>query len=175
MAMSIRKRFTGPVMVLTLFIFLLSAAVQAGTIQLPKGMDVKVKFAPGMKISSGELGKDVPLLIYLAEPIKIGNTTIVEEGAQGTAKVVDVKKAGKGGKPGYIKVAFVDLETKGEYRSPDNSRIKLEGEIENAGKGRKTLSYLFIFGLFIKGKQGIINPDVVYTAKVAESIILESK
>ena len=175
MAMSIRKRFTGPVMVLTLFIFLLSAAVQAGTIQLPKGMDVKVKFAPGMKISSGELSKDVPLLIYLAEPIKIGNTTIVEEGAQGTAKVVDVKKAGKGGKPGYIKVAFVDLETKGEYRSPDNSRIKLEGEIENAGKGRKTLSYLFIFGLFIKGKQGVINPDVVYNAKVAESIILESK
>jgi len=128
-----------------------------------------------MKISSGELSKDVPLLIYLAEPIKIGNTTIVEEGAQGTAKVVDVKKAGKGGKPGYIKVAFVDLETKGEYRSPDNSRIKLEGEIENAGKGRKTLSYLFIFGLFIKGKQGVINPDVVYNAKVAESIILESK
>ncbi|MBN1211601.1 MAG: hypothetical protein JXA92_03410 [candidate division Zixibacteria bacterium] len=175
MAILIRRKFTGPVIILTLFIFMLSTGVQAGTIQIPKGTEVKVKFAPGMKITSGELTKDVPLLIYLAEPIKIGNTTIVQKDAQGTAKVIEVKKAGKGGKPGYIKVAFVDFETKGDYRSPDDSRIKLEGEIENAGKSRKTLSYLFIFGLFIKGKQGVISSDVVYNAKVAESMILESK
>jgi len=175
MAILIRRKYAGPVIVLTLFIFILSAGIQAGTIQIPKGMEVKVKFAPGMKITSGELTKDVPLLIYLAEPIKIGNTTIVEADAQGTAKVVEVKKAGKGGKPGYIKVAFVDIESRGEYRSPDDARIKLGGEIENAGKSRKTLSYLFIFGLFISGKQGVINPDVVFDAKVAESIILESK
>ncbi|MFZ5980643.1 MAG: hypothetical protein ACOYVF_08405 [Candidatus Zixiibacteriota bacterium] len=160
--------------VLCAFIFLLGVAVQAGTMQLPKGQVLKVKFALGMKISSGELTKDVPLLINLAEPIEIGGKTIVEAGAQGTAKVVEVKKAGKGGKPGYIKVAFQEMDTKGEYRSRDNSKIKLEGELENAGKGKKTLSYLFIFGLFISGGQGEIDPGLVYEAKVAESIILES-
>lgn len=175
MALRIMKKNIGPAILICLFTFLLSIAVQAATIQIPKGMEVKVKFIPGMKVSSGELAKDVPLLITLAEPVQVGNKTIIEEGAQGTAKVVEVKKAAKGGKPGYIKVAFVDLQTKGDYRSPDDSRVKLEGEIENAGKGRKTLSYMFIFGLFIKGKQGVINPDGVYVAKVAESIILESK
>lgn len=155
-------------------IFVLGLAVQAGTIQVPKGQVLKVKFAPGMKVSSGELTQDIPLLIYLAEPIEIGGKTIVEEGAQGTAKVVEVKKAGKGGKPGYIKVAFQEMETKGEYRSRDNSKIKLEGELENAGKGRKTLSYVLIFGLFFSGKQGEIDSGQIYEAKVAESIILES-
>jgi len=160
--------------VLCTLVFLLGVTVQAGTIQVPKGQVIKVKFAPGMKISSGELTPEVPLLIYLAEPVVIGGKTVIEEGAQGTAKVAEVKKAGKGGKPGYIKIAFQELETKGEFRSRDNSKVKLEGELENAGKGKKTLSYLFIFGLFISGGQGEIDSNVVYEAKVAESIILES-
>ena len=121
--------------VLCTLIFLLGVTAQAGTIQVPKGQVVKVKFAPGMKISSGELAPQVPLLIYLAEPIEIGGKTVVEEGAQGTAKVVEVKKAGKGGKPGYIKVAFQELDTKGEYLSRDNAKIKLEGELETHRKG----------------------------------------
>ena len=175
MKLKIRNSFTIRTLTGFLLLFFLSVVIQAATIQIPKGMEIKVKFAPGMKISSGDLAKDAPLLIYLAEPIQIGGKTIVEGGSQGTAKVVEVKKAGKGGKPGYIKVAFIDMQTKGEYRSANDAKIKLEGEIENSGKGKKVLSYLFIFGLFIKGGQGVISPDVVYNAKVAESIILESK
>jgi hypothetical protein len=154
---------------------LLAASLSAATIQMPRGTDVKVKFAAAAKVSSGELAKDIPVLFTLVEPVIIGGETLVEEGATGTAKVVEVKKAGKPGTPGYIKLAFVDLEPKGIYQTPDKAKIKLTGEIENKGKGKKFLSILFIAGLFIKGGQGEIPMDSVYTAKVAETIILESK
>lgn len=152
-----------------------AVVVMAATLQLPKGTKAKLKFSPGMKLSSGELSAGVPIVCYLSEPIQIGGKTVVEEGAQATARVVEAKKAGKGGKPGYIKIEFVELETKGEYRSVDGAKIKLNGYIENTGKGKKTLSYLFIFGLFISGGQGEIDANATYTVEVSESIILESK
>jgi hypothetical protein len=158
-----------------LAVIMLAAALPAATIQLPRGTEVKVKFAAAAKVSSGNLAKDVPVLFVLAEPVVIGGETLVEAGAAGTAKVVEVKKAGKAGKPGYIKVAFVDLEPKGIYQTADKAKIKLTGEIENKGKGKKFFSMLFIAGLFIKGGQGEIPPTAIYTAKVAESITLESK
>lgn len=174
--------FTGvryrPIAILTyiaLVIIMGVVSVQAATIGLTKGTEVKARFAAKTKISSGVLNKDVPVLFTLAEPVVIGGKTIVDAGAQGTAKVVEIKKAGSAGKPGYIKVAFVDLEPKGEYASPEGGKIKLAGDIENKGKGKKFLSYLFIAGLFIKGGQGEIKADSVYTAQVAETIVLESK
>ena len=158
-----------------ILVLVLAATVSAATIQLQRGTEVKIKFATAIKVSSGNLAKDVPVQFVLAEPIIIGGETLVEAGATGTAKVVDVQKAGKGGKPGYIKIAFVDLEPKGVYQSADKAKIKLSGEVENKGKGKKFLSYVFIFGLFIKGGQGEIPANAVHVAKVAESITLESK
>jgi len=161
--------------IVVLAMILLAASLPAATIQLPRGTEVKVKFSTAAKVSSGNLAKDVPVLFTLAEPVIIGGETLVEAGATGTAKVVEVEKAGKAGKPGYIKVAFVDLDPKGIYQTADKAKIKLTGEIENKGKGKKLMSMLFIAGLFIKGGQGEIPTNVVYTAKVAESITLESK
>ena len=158
-----------------LIIALGAASLSAATIQLPRGTQVKVKFAPGMEINSGKVEKDIPLLITLAEPIMIGSKTIVEAGAMGTAKVAEVKKAGKVGKPGYIKVEFIDLEIKGSYKPLQTDKIKLQGEIENQGKGKKTLSIILLFGLILKGGQGEINTNQTYTAEVAETIILEGE
>jgi len=163
------------IIIAALCLFVWTVPAYAATIQLPKGTEVKLRFTPGMKISSGELTKGVPLIVFLAEPIQIGGKTIVEEGAQGTATVLDVKKNGRGGSPGYIKIGFTELEPKGDYKTVDNAKIKLAGEFDNTGSGKKLLSYLFIFGLFIKGSQGEIDTNRVYTAIVAESIILESK
>lgn len=160
---------------IVIIVALTAEMLAAATIQLPRGTEVKVKFNTAAKVSSGNLAKDVPVMFTLVEPVIIGGETLVEEGAAGTAKVVEVKKAGAVGKAGYIKVAFVDLEPKGTYLTPDKSKIKLAGEVENKGKGKKLLSILFIAGLFIKGGQGEIPADAVYTAKVAESITLESK
>ncbi len=154
----------------------MSVPVWAGAIQVPQGTEVKLKFPAGMKISSGNVTQGVPLVCYLQEPIDIGGVIVVEKDAQATAKVVEVKSAGKGGKPGYIKIQFESLDPKGPFRPVNAEKIKLEnaGPVEANGKGKKLLSYLFIFGLFIKGSQAEIPTNQVYTAKVAESVILDN-
>lgn len=157
-----------------LAVTLISSASSAGTMQIPQGHEIKVRFAPGMTISSAYLTKDNPLVIYLAEAIEIGGKVIVKEGAQGIAKVIEAKPAGKAGKPGYIKIEFVELETKGDYQTKDGSKIKLAGEVENNGKGKKTISLLFILGLFISGTDGEIPSANEYPAQVAEAIILQN-
>jgi hypothetical protein len=156
-------------------ILAISPVAHAGKVQLPEETQIKVKFDSTMVISSGKLDKGIPLLIYLAEPIIIGGRVIVPAGAQGKAEVVDVVKAAKPGKPGYIKVRFIELEPKGEFKTLDDAKIKLSGAVENKGKGKKLLSYLFIFGLFIKGKDAVIPSNMTYPAQVEETIILQSE
>ncbi len=149
--------------------------IQAGKIQIPDGTEVKVIFDPNLQLNSGKVEKGIPLMVNLYEPIVIGGITVVEKGAIGTAVVEDVQKSGKPGKPGFIKVRITELEPKGEFEAVDaGAKIKLDGVIENKGGGKKLLSFLLGFGLIIKGGQGQIDTSKPYTAKVAESIILEN-
>ncbi len=157
-----------------LALIMTSIPVQAGSIQVPKGTEVKLKFPAGMKMSSGDLTVGVPIVCNLQEPIDVGGVIVVDKDAQATAKVVEVKPAGKGGKPGYIKIEFESLDAKGSFKLVSADKIKLSGAVEAKGKGKKLLSYLFIFGLFIKGSQGDIPTDQVYTANVAESVVLDN-
>jgi hypothetical protein len=156
-------------------VLLMAMTVQAGTMQIPKGTKVKMTFPAGLQISSGTMQASAPIICELAEAIEIGGITIVEAGAKGTATVVEAKKAGKGGKGGYIKIEFTSLNAKGDYALMSAESIKLTGFVESQGKNKKLLSYLFIFGLFISGSQGEIPTSGVYDAEVAESAVLESK
>ena len=150
------------------------AAVFAAKVIVPEGTEIKVKFDPAEKVNSGKLEKGATVKIVLSEDIKIGGKTIVEKGAGGTAVVEDAVKASRPGDPGKIKVTFVELDTKGDYKAALNGKIKLAGSVSDEGGGRKILSWIFIFGLFIKGGQGEIDTALDYTATIAESIILES-
>lgn len=146
----------------------------AGKVRLAEGTEIKVRFDPNMVINSGKLQKDIPLLIYLAEDIEIGGTTIIEAGATGKAIVAEVEKASKPGKPGYIKVAFISLEAKGEFQVADDNSIKLTGEVEAKGKGQKLISFVLGFGLLIRGTNGKIPADGVYPAVIAETVTMQS-
>jgi hypothetical protein len=117
--------------------------------------------------------------IRLVGAIDVGGIEIVKDGAKGSARVKSVKPAGRGGKPGYVEVVLLELEPNGHYKAEGGGKIQLEavtedgsGVIKAKGKGRKTLSYLFIFGLFIKGTEGVIPADVPIKAKVKEDIML---
>ncbi len=149
--------------------------VLAGKIMIPKDTKVKIRFDPNMVINSKTTSEGIPLLINLAEAIEIGGVTIIEKGAAGTANVVKAEGAKKGGKAGYIKIEFVDLEPKGNFGLPDGEKIMLIGSAEGEGKGKALISYLFIFGLFIRGGEGTISTNQFYEAVVAENIILESE
>jgi len=153
---------------------LLPGIAVAGKVQIPEGKEVKIIFDPTMELNSNNLVEGIPLLVNLYESIEIGGVIIVEKGASGTAVVEKVEKSGRGGKAGYVKITFVDLTPKGEFQAPEGEKIKLAGFVENKGGGKKLLSWLFIFGLFIKGGGGEIDTGVPYTATVAEPIILEN-
>jgi hypothetical protein len=161
--------------IIVTFLISISGIIRAGKIEIPEEEIVKLKFESTKPITSGTVAKGVPLLIRLEEPIMVGDEILVEKGAPGTAIVSEVEKASKPGKPGKIRIEFSELEPKGTYLSPDDSKIKLSGSVESNGKGKKLLSILFIAGLFIKGGEAAINIDSVYTATITESIILESQ
>ena len=145
--------------------------VQAAKVQVPAGQEVKVSFDPSLVVSSGSLVTGVPVLIRLAEPITVAGEVIVEAGARGTASVKESVRAGRGGKPGKLVIEFIDLEPKGKWKPIGADRIRIEGSVERTGKGRKLLSYLFIFGLFIKGTQAELPADSVYVARLAENVL----
>ncbi len=169
-----RKLRSRLLVTLVVFIFLCASLAQAGKVQIPEDTEVKVKFDLGMNISSGNLQQGIPLLIYLAKPVEIGGKIIIEEGAMGKAEVLEVKGASKPGKPGYLKVGFIEIKPKGDYKTLDGSNIKLKGEVEADGKGKKLLSWILIFGLFIKGGEATLPSDAVYTIHTAETIRLSN-
>jgi len=158
-----------------LFCLFVVPNLQAGKIRVPEGTEVKVRFDKEMKINSGKLSQGVPIQIYLDDPVIVGGRVVIEEGTTGKAEVLEVKASGRAGKPGYLKIGFVELEPKGEFKRVDGPTIKLSGEIEAKGKGKKLLSYLFIFGLFIKGSQAEIPVDQVYSAVIAETIDMSNE
>lgn len=158
-----------------LFSSLLAAGVANAKVVLPEGTEIKIKFDPAVKVHSGKLQPGIILTILLAEDIKIGGKTIIEAGAVGKAKVEEIVEAARVGKPGYIKVSFMDLEPKGGYKTISGENIKLAGVVEGKGKGRKVLSLLFILGLFIKGSPGEIDTAQEYPASISETVVLDTK
>lgn len=170
---AILRAFTTFAVLLTMLFIVpdLSATV----VRLNKGTEVKIQFIYDGNVSSGELDKGDSIDIALTEPIIMDDSTIVEKGAAGKAVVTKVDKSGKGGKPGYIKVAFVSLQAKGAFITDDNAPILISGETENKGNSKKTCSYIVFFGIFVKGGDGEIDKTAVYTATLTESIKLKSR
>ncbi len=146
----------------------------ATVVRLNKGTELKIKFAADGRISSGRLAKGDSVDIVLSEPIIMDDSTIVESGAIGKAVVVDAKKNGRRGKPGYIKIRYVSLRPKGAFKTAGDAPIPIAGEIENKGKSKKTLSYILLFGFLLKGGNGEIDKSAAYNATIAESIKLDS-
>jgi len=163
--------------VAVLAVFLFPAAASAGKLQyvLPESTLVKVKFEPATPIKSNSVKVGTTIPILLEEDVKIADVTIIERGAKGTAVVKEVVKPSRPGEPGAIVVSFVDLKPKGSYKPKGGGPIKLAKDVTIEGHGRRLLSWLFIFGLFIKGGQAEIDAALPYTAMVGEGIILESR
>lgn len=167
------KKLKFAVVIIVIF-SLVPVCLRAAKVVLPEDTEVKLKFGSVIKVNSGMLQEGLEIPVLLAEDIKIGGKTIVEEGAEGKAKVTEIERASRPGDPGYIKISFTALGTKGDYKTDSGGMIKLSGEVENRGKSRKILSWVFILGLFIKGGEGEIDVSQVHTAKVEETVILKT-
>jgi hypothetical protein len=151
---------------------LMATGVKADVI-LSAGTKVQIVFEQDVSSKYVTPGDLIPIRLYGA--VDYGGITAVKDGAKGSARVKSVKPAGKGGKPGRVEVVLVELEPNGSYKAEGDKKIALKAiddPITAEGKGRKTLSYLFIFGLFIKGTEGVIPADEPFPAEIAEEIVI---
>lgn len=141
-------------------------------IKLPAGTEVTVSFKQDVSSKFVKPGEEVK--IQLAQDIAIGGVTLVKKGCEGTATVKSVESAGKGGKGGKLEVELVGLSPEGGYEALEGKKIALASEepIKIKGKGKKTLSYIFIAGLFIKGHEAVIKADQPIKAKVTDDIFI---
>jgi hypothetical protein len=169
-----RKRFIPSVLLSALCGFAFSAVSHAA-IELPGGTEVVVVFQQEVSSKYVKPGDMVP--IRLQGDITVGGITVVKDGCPGNARVKNVEKAGKPGKAGRVEVDLVELTPNGSYTPEKQGQtIKLEavhGTITAKGKGKALMSWIFIFGLFIKGGEGVIPADLPFAAKVKDDIMLE--
>lgn len=158
--------------VLAVLLFSMSVA-NASTIQLAEGTPVKVRFAAGLRITSGEWDEGDAIPIVLDQPIDKNGRIIVEAGAKGAAEVIEVKKAGRGGKGGFIKVEFVSLQPKGKFRLSEGDAIGLTTDkpVEAEGNGKGLFPWLFL-KFILKGSEAEITPGEVYEVKLSESVMM---
>ncbi|MDH3889900.1 MAG: hypothetical protein OEV49_02350 [candidate division Zixibacteria bacterium] len=141
-------------------------------IELPAGHAVEIVFSQDVSSKYVAPGDLVP--IRLSSPITFGGFTVVKEGTSGSARVKSVTPAGRGGKPGSIELELLELEPGSSYEAEGDKKIMLKAvdEISAAGKSKKLVSWLLIFGLFIKGGQGEIPADQPFKAEIAEDIVI---
>ncbi|MFH1374514.1 MAG: hypothetical protein ABII79_12035 [bacterium] len=166
-------RLTVAALALLLSLGLVSDASAA--VQVTAGSKVQVKFVADVSSKFVKPGDEVE--ITLESDIDIGGVVIVEKGANGSARITSVQAAGKGGKPGFLKVELIDLQPKGEFKPEGDKPIMLSAVTEDGsgiiaadGKGRKLLSYLLIFGLFIKGSEAEIPTTTTFEAIITEDV-----
>ncbi|RKX26918.1 MAG: hypothetical protein DRP45_02295 [Candidatus Zixiibacteriota bacterium] len=159
--------------VTTLLVLTLMFGVSQAQIKLQKGTEISVAFKQDVSSKYLAPGQEIPIAV--TEDVIIGGVVLIKAGAEGKAMVKSVEPAGKGGKPGTISVELGELESGSGFKSLEDKGIKLEGidgAIEAKGKGKKTLSYIFIFGLFIKGGEGLILADTPIKAIVKEDVFI---
>jgi hypothetical protein len=145
-----------------------------GKVQVDSGQTVKLHVAPGHAVTSdlAMVGDTVPLV--LAEQVKIGLTIVFDANTTGKAVVTSVGMRGKAGKAGSITLRVIELGAASPYRPNPPGSIKLEGSAARQGQGRKFLSLLAGFGLFVRGGPGEFGPSDTISARTVGDVILEN-
>lgn len=170
----IRIRATFAITLFCLIAFAVSGVVNAATIQILEGTPVKLKFKKDLKITSGAFKKNDIIPVTLDQPIDMNGIILVGAGAEGQARVVEVEKAKRGGKPGSIKIEFVEIKPNGKFNLSEGDAINLKGgQIEATGKKKGFWPYCF-FKFILKGGEAEIETDKVYEVEVAETVLMQS-
>jgi len=154
-------------------LLLISGAVAAADFLVATGTELQVAFEQDISSKYVKPGDLVP--IKLAAPLEIGGQVVLKVGTKGSARIKSVESAGKPGKPGMVEVELLELTSGSGFQSVDGKNIAItgrDGTIIAKGKGKKTLSWLFILGLLIKGGQGVIPADQPFAATVADDVIV---
>jgi hypothetical protein len=151
----------------------MAATISAADFLVAAGTKLSVAFEQDVSSKYVKPGDLVP--IKLVEPLEIGGQIVLKSGVKGSARVKSVSPAGRAGKAGKVEVELLELTAGEGFSSVDDKNIGLsgnDGPILVEGKGKKTLSWIFILGLFIKGGQGVVPADQPMAALVTDDVIV---
>ncbi|MDO8295700.1 MAG: hypothetical protein Q7T19_04580 [Caulobacter sp.] len=142
------------------------------TVRLPAGTRIEIELVDGLSSGTSSLGDR--FAIQLVEPISIEGSVVVAGGATGEGEVIDVARAGIGGKQGKLIISgrFLDL---------DGRRVRIRGmSLLASGKSRVDLAtglmltpYVGLAAVIIPGGDIEIPAGTRATARLAEDVELQ--
>lgn len=139
------------------------ASPSNGNLVLACGTAVPLAFGADVSSKTADVGDKIALT--LAEDLKAGNVIVAKKGAPASATVTEVDKNGMGGMPGEVFFEADSLQA-------GNMTIKLHGGAAKEGQDKvgKAIGLMFIpgapVGVFVHGKDAVIQPGAVFTAFV---------
>lgn len=136
-------------------------------VRLPVGTTLVVEVVQGLDSRTSTLGQRFP--IKLAEPIVKDGIVLAEAGALGEGEVLDVAKAGFGGKQGKLVVAARTLELAGQtVRVRGMSMLRAGESRVDLATGALIVAPAVVF--FIEGSDIAILPGARATVRLAEPV-----
>lgn len=141
------------------------------TLRLPAGTQAVVELAAPLSSTTSKLGDRFP--IRLAQPISSAGVEVIPAGATGQGEVIDVSRAGMGGRQGKLIVSARYLEFNGR-------QVRIRGmTLLASGKSRVDLAtgvllvpYAGVAAAFIQGGEIEIPAGARATVKLAEDLEL---
>jgi len=142
-----------------------------GAVRLAAGAQIEVELVDTLGSSTNKLGDRFK--IRLVEPVSSQGQTVIAPGAMGEGEVIDVARAGMGGKQGKLIISARYLDLNGR-------RVRVRGmTFMTSGKSRVDLAtgvllipYVGLTAGFIKGGEIEIPAGARATVRLAEDLDL---
>jgi len=140
----------------------------AATLAVHDGDPVQLRVVK--EVSSKTAKQGDPVMLELAEDIKVGDVVVARAGSRAMGEVIWVEKAGFLGKGG-------DLEVRLDYLKIGERKLRLRGtNTQEAGAGRQAgaaiLTVTIGVGLFIRGKDMVLGQGSVIKAYLGDDAML---
>ena len=141
-----------------------------GQVVLREGTEVKLRFVE--PISSKTAALDDPVILEVADNVRVGDVTVIRAGVKAKATMSNVKRNGLLGRPGELNVRLQSV------KAGDNTTVLLRGTKGRQGDGRVgsvvALTVLFgPIGLIKHGKNVEIPAGTPLMAYVADDATIK--
>jgi hypothetical protein len=147
---------------------LLATEVAGQSLSVPRGTLVYGELAQSVTSRKEETSVGDRVEAHAWRNVLVQGQVVVEAGAPMVVRVASFKPARFAGFKGKLELEAVSV------RAVDGSEIALDGGYDKSGRGRKALS-ISLAALawplvFIKGKQAVLEPGIVFDATLQEDV-----
>lgn len=141
-------------------------SAQMDSIVIEKGTNIKVQAVE--TVHSQKSKQNDVVSFKVSEDIMVGDIMVVPANTEVAGIVTKVKKPGPWGQAGQLEVTFSEIKTKAA------NSIPVTGALYNHGKKPNFFVRYSICGVFITGKDAIINSGTEVILQVKEDTIIRN-